>query len=123
MEITTAPLSINTTGYKNALTVLKDYFGFDSFRIHQEDIINDVIAGQYVLVLMSTGGGKSLCYQIPSLVRPRVGIVVSPLIALMEDQVASLKLQGIRAAYYNSSLGSEESRKVLAQLHQDELDL
>lgn len=112
-----------TSGNKNALTVLKDYFGFDSFREPQEDIVNDVIAGQDVLVLMPTGGGKSLCYQIPSLVRPGVGIVVSPLIALMEDQVAALKLQGIRAAYYNSSLNSEESRRVLAQLHQEELDL
>lgn len=123
METSTEPLLISTKGNKNALTVLKDYFGFDSFRAPQEDIINDVIAGLDVLVLMPTGGGKSLCYQIPSLVRPGVGIVVSPLIALMEDQVASLKLQGIRAAYYNSSLGSDESRRVLSQLHQDELDL
>lgn len=111
------------TGNKNALAVLKEYFGFDSFRPPQEDIINDVIAGNDVLVLMPTGGGKSLCYQIPSLVRPGVGIVVSPLIALMEDQVTALKLQGIRAAYYNSSLTSEEAKKVLAQLHQNELDL
>ncbi|MFA6302987.1 MAG: DNA helicase RecQ [Legionella sp.] len=107
----------------NALTVLKDYFGFDSFRSPQEEIINDVIAGRDVLVLMPTGGGKSLCYQIPSIVRPGVGIVVSPLIALMEDQVAALKLQGVRAAYYNSSLNNTESRQVLAQLHNDELDL
>lgn len=108
---------------KNALAVLKEYFGFDSFRNPQEDIINDVISGNDVLVLMPTGGGKSLCYQIPSIVRPGVGIVVSPLIALMEDQVTALKLQGIRAAYYNSSLTSEEAKKVLAQLHNDELDL
>jgi ATP-dependent DNA helicase RecQ len=106
-----------------ALSVLKDYFGFDSFRAPQAEIINDVVAGQDVLVLMPTGGGKSLCYQIPSMVRSGVGIVVSPLIALMEDQVASLKLQGINAAYYNSSLSSEEARRVLAQLHNDELDL
>jgi len=108
---------------KNSLTVLKDYFGFDSFRSPQEEIINDVLAGHDVLVLMPTGGGKSLCYQIPSIVRPGVGIVVSPLIALMEDQVAALRLQGIRAAYYNSSLSSEEARQVLAQLHNEELDL
>lgn len=108
---------------KTALGVLKDYFGFDSFRAPQESIINDVISGRDVLVLMPTGGGKSLCYQIPSIVRPGVGIVVSPLIALMEDQVAALKLQGINAAYYNSSLSSEEARQVLAQLHNDELDL
>lgn len=108
---------------KNALKVLKDYFGFDTFRAPQEEIINDLIAGNDVLVLMPTGGGKSLCYQIPSLVRQGVGIVVSPLIALMEDQVAALRLQGIRCAYYNSSLTSEEARQVLAQLHHDELDL
>jgi ATP-dependent DNA helicase RecQ len=106
-----------------AISVLKDYFGFDSFRNPQEEIINEVISGQDVLVLMPTGGGKSLCYQIPAIVRPGVGIVVSPLIALMEDQVAALKLQGINAAYYNSSLSSEEAREVLAQLHNNELDL
>ncbi|TAL61436.1 MAG: DNA helicase RecQ [Legionella sp.] len=108
---------------KNALVILKDYFGFDSFRTPQEEIVNDVIAGNDVLVLMPTGGGKSLCYQIPSIVRPGVGIVVSPLIALMEDQVAALRLQGISAAFYNSTLSSEEARQVLAQLHQGELDL
>ena len=103
--------------------VLKDFFGFDSFRSPQGEIIDHLVAGDDLLVLMPTGGGKSLCYQIPSIVREGVGIVVSPLIALMEDQVASLKLQGIRAAYYNSSLSSEEARKVLAQLHNNELDL
>lgn len=113
------PKSIN----KNPLSVLKDYFGFDSFRTPQAEIINDVLSGLDVLVLMPTGGGKSLCYQIPSIVRPGVGIVVSPLIALMEDQVTALKLQGINAAYYNSSLSSDEARKVLAQLHNNELDL
>lgn len=108
---------------KSALKVLKNYFGFDSFRNPQEDIINEVLQGKDVLVLMPTGGGKSLCYQIPSIVRDGVGIVVSPLIALMEDQVTALKLQGIRAAYYNSSLNSADARQVLAQLHNNELDL
>lgn len=103
--------------------ILKDYYGFDSFRAPQEDIISDVCAGLDLLVLMPTGGGKSLCYQIPALLRNGVGIVVSPLIALMEDQVTALKLQGLRAAYYNSSLASADARAVLAQLHNDELDL
>lgn len=107
----------------NARSILKDYYGFDSFRPPQEDIVNDIVAGQDVLVLMPTGGGKSLCYQIPSLLRSGVGIVVSPLIALMEDQVTALTLLGIRAAYYNSSLNSNESRAVLAKLHNNELDL
>lgn len=119
METLAQAKTLNT----KALAILKDYFGFDSFRMPQEDIINDVIAGKDVLVLMPTGGGKSLCYQIPSLVQPGVGIVVSPLIALMEDQVAALKTQGINAAYYNSSLGTNEARQVLAQLHNNELDL
>ncbi|ARB91920.1 DNA helicase RecQ [Legionella longbeachae] len=117
METIVAPISRNT------LSVLKEYFGFDSFRPPQEDIIKDVIAGNDVLVLMPTGGGKSLCYQIPALIRPGVGIVVSPLIALMEDQVTALRLQGIRAAYYNSSLTSIEAKNVLIQLHHGELDL
>ena len=106
-----------------ASKILKDYYGFDAFRSQQEEIIQDLIAGTDLLVLMPTGGGKSICYQIPSLVRSGVGIIVSPLIALMEDQVAAMKQQGIRAAYYNSSLSSAEARKVLAELHNDELDL
>lgn len=107
----------------SALNVLKQYYGFDKFRPPQADIIHDLIHGQDLLVLMPTGGGKSLCYQIPSLVRSGIGIVVSPLIALMEDQVAALKSCGIRAAYYNSSLGSAEARSVLAQLHDNQLDI
>lgn len=103
--------------------VLKEYFGYDAFRGPQEAIIHDLLGGQDLLVLMPTGGGKSLCYQVPALIRPGVAIVVSPLIALMEDQVAALKTQGIRAAYYNSSLSSDESRQVLAQLHNEQLDL
>jgi ATP-dependent DNA helicase RecQ len=119
MESLEAPL----TRTQKPLAALKEYFGFDSFRIPQEEIINEDFAGQDVLVLMPTGGGKSLCYQIPSIVRPGVGIVVSPLIALMEDQVTALRLQGIRAAYYNSSLSNEEAKHVLIQLHRNELDL
>ena len=112
-----------TANSTEPLRVLKDYFGFDSFRSPQGEIIDDLVNGKDLLVLMPTGGGKSLCYQIPALVRHGVGIVVSPLIALMEDQVAALKLQGIRAAYYNSSLSSTEARRVLSQLHNNELDL
>lgn len=107
----------------SALEILKTYYGYEQFRGPQEDIIQDVIAGQDLLVLMPTGGGKSLCYQIPALLRSGVGIVVSPLIALMEDQVAALTALGIRAAYYNSSLTSNEARTVLARLHNQDLDL
>jgi ATP-dependent DNA helicase RecQ len=108
---------------QTAPDILKNYYGFDSFRAPQADIVQDVINGHDVLVLMPTGGGKSLCYQIPSMVREGVGIVVSPLIALMEDQVAALTELGIRAAYYNSSLTSVQARTVLAQLHANQLDL
>ncbi|MCP0914675.1 MULTISPECIES: DNA helicase RecQ [Legionella] len=106
-----------------AIEILKHHYGFTAFRPPQENIIDDVVTGKDVLVLMPTGGGKSLCYQIPSILRAGVGIVVSPLIALMEDQVAALRSQGIKAAYYNSSLSSSEARSVLAQLHNEDLDL
>ena len=106
-----------------AAAILKDYYGFDAFRAQQEEIVNDLVAGLDLLVLMPTGGGKSICYQIPALMRTGVGIIVSPLIALMEDQVAAMKLQGIKAAYYNSSLTSADARRVLAELHNNELDL
>ena len=107
----------------SAQDVLKNYYGFDKFREPQAEIINDLIKNQDLFVLMPTGGGKSLCYQIPSLIRNGVGIVISPLIALMEDQVSALNLLGIRASYYNSSLKSTEARQVLAKLHNQELDL
>lgn len=108
---------------QKALTALKSYFGFERFRQPQDEIIADLIQGKDLLVLMPTGGGKSLCYQIPALIRSGTAIVVSPLIALMEDQVTALKLQGIEAAYYNSSLNSAEAREVLHKLHQGTLDL
>lgn len=111
------------TTQKLALNYLKKYYGFDDFRHPQQEIIDNVIAGKDSLVLMPTGGGKSLCYQIPSLVRNGIGIVVSPLIALMEDQVAALQAIGIKAAYYNSSQSGSEARKILAKLHNEELDI
>src|SRR5580693_9179523 len=81
-----------------AATILRDVFGYDSFRGQQEDVITHVIGGGDALVLMPTGGGKSLCYQIPALARPGTGVVISPLIALMEDQVAALRQAGVKAA-------------------------
>lgn len=115
--------SLPETPSASALQLLKTYYGFDSFRPPQAQIIDDLVNGEDLLVLMPTGGGKSVCYQIPALLRPGIGIVVSPLIALMEDQVAALKSQGLRAAYYNSSLSSKEAKSVLSQLHQHTLDL
>lgn len=102
---------------------LKKIFGYDTFRPPQQEIIEGLIRGEDAFVLMPTGGGKSLCYQIPALHRKGVGIVVSPLISLMKDQVDALLACGVRAAFYNSSLKSEEARQVLAQLHREELDL
>ncbi len=85
-------------------TVLKSVFGYDKFRGQQKQIIEQLIAGQDALVLMPTGGGKSLCYQIPAMVRSGVGIVISPLIALMQDQVTAMHQLGVKAAFLNSTL-------------------
>lgn len=105
------------------LDVLHSIFGYREFRPLQRTIVERVVQGNNAFVLMQTGGGKSLCYQIPALCRTGVGIVVSPLISLMKDQVDALVVNGVRAAYYNSSLTAEQSRQVLARLHQQELDL
>jgi len=102
---------------------LKTVFGYDTFRPHQEEIINGIIGGEDSFVLMPTGGGKSLCYQLPALYRPGVGIVVSPLISLMKDQVDALVANGVAAACYNSSLTEAEARRTLARLHGNDLDL
>ncbi len=102
---------------------LKSVFGYDSFRGQQQAIIDHLLAGRDALVLMPTGGGKSLCYQIPSIIRDGVGIVVSPLIALMQDQVSALLLLGVKAAFLNSSLSLEQARDVERQLLAGELDL
>jgi len=108
---------------KDAKTILRDVFGYDEFRPFQAEIIEDVLSGNDALALMPTGFGKSLCFQIPAMVRPGVGIVVSPLIALMKDQVDALRAGGVAAAAYNSALDGDEARRILAQLHQGELDL
>lgn len=106
-----------------ARDILRNVFGFDSFRSQQEDIILSTIAGEDNFVLMPTGGGKSLCYQVPALVREGVAIVVSPLISLMQDQVQALKINGVSAAFYNSSSTEKDAKQVLAKLHNNELDL
>jgi len=108
---------------QNALRLLQQVFGYQHFREHQLEIVTQVTTGGDAFVLMPTGGGKSLCYQIPALLRNGVGIVVSPLISLMKDQVDALCANGVKAACYNSSLSAEESRQVLARLHAGNLDL
>ncbi len=105
------------------LATLKTVFGYSAFRPHQQEIIEGVINGEDAFVLMPTGGGKSLCYQVPALHRKGTAIVVSPLISLMKDQVDALKANGVRAAQYNSSLGEKEARSTLAAFHNGGLDL
>ena len=102
---------------------LKSIFGYDAFRPHQEEIISGLIGGEDAFVLMPTGGGKSLCYQIPAIHRPGCGIIVSPLISLMKDQVDALIANGVAAACYNSSLTEAEARRTLARFHGGDLDL
>ncbi|MEU8247424.1 DNA helicase RecQ [Nonomuraea sp. NPDC048916] len=105
------------------IEVLHRVFGYDSFRAGQQEIIEHVVAGGDALVLMPTGGGKSLCYQIPALVRPGVGVVVSPLIALMQDQVDALTTLGVRAGFLNSTQDFDERQRVEAAFLAGELDL
>ncbi len=102
---------------------LQQYFGYNSFRHNQEEIINNVLAGNDSIVLMPTGGGKSLCYQIPALMFEGVTIVVSPLIALMKDQVDALKLNGVAAAFLNSSQSSYEQATIMQRLKNNQLKL
>jgi ATP-dependent DNA helicase RecQ len=108
---------------KKSIDTLKRVFGYDSFRTCQQEIIESLINGDDSFVLMPTGGGKSLCYQLPALHRDGVAVVVSPLISLMKDQVDALVVSGVRAAFYNSSLKAAEARQVLARLHNGDLDL
>jgi len=103
--------------------VLRQVFGYESFRPLQREIVEEVVGGGDALVLMPTGGGKSLCYQVPALVRPGTGIVISPLIALMQDQVSALRELGVRAAFLNSSMEPEQARATEQALLRGELDL
>src|SRR3954451_14609710 len=112
-----------TTASPSALTTLQEVFGYPAFRGAQGEIIDHLISGGDALVLMPTGGGKSLCYQIPSLLRSGTGIVISPLIALMQDQVAALTQLGVRAAFLNSTLDADEARATERALLAGKLDL
>jgi ATP-dependent DNA helicase RecQ len=106
-----------------ALAILRDVFGYPAFRGHQADIVSHVAGGGDALVLMPTGGGKSLCYQIPALLRDGIGVVVSPLIALMQDQVAALKEAGVRAEFLNSTQDWQQVQSVERRARAGELDL
>jgi ATP-dependent DNA helicase RecQ len=106
-----------------ATAVLRRVFGYDSYRGFQREAIEHVIGGGDALVLMPTGGGKSLCYQIPAMVRPGVGVVISPLIALMQDQVDALRALGVRAGFLNSTQDSRQRRAVESEFLAGDLDL
>ncbi len=108
---------------ERARRILRSVFGYDDFRHRQSDIVRTLVEGRDALVLMPTGGGKSLCYQIPALVRDGVGVVVSPLIALMQDQVDALTQVGVRAAFLNSTQDADSQRRVEQALLDSELDL
>ena len=108
---------------KQPLQILRDTYGYAGFRGEQETVISHVIAGKNVFVLMPTGGGKSLCYQIPALCRIGVGIIVSPLIALMQDQVEALKQLGVKAKAINSSMTSAEAWQVMQLMRTGAIDL
>ena len=108
---------------EQAQRVLKDIFGYDSFRGRQGDIIERVANGGDALVLMPTGGGKSLCFQVPALLREGLAVVVSPLIALMDDQVATLEELGVAAAALNSTLNAEQQRDLANRIKRGEVKM
>ncbi len=108
---------------ERARELLRTVYGYPGFRGRQEDVVRTVTEGRDALVLMPTGGGKSLCYQLPALLREGVGVVVSPLIALMQDQVAALRQLGVRASFLNSSLPPREQAEVIGDLKTGRLDL
>lgn len=118
-----ASLSSNSEEMISAKEILKSAFGFDQFRLHQEEIIQTVLSGKDTFVLMPTGGGKSVCYQIPALILPGVTLVISPLISLMKDQVDGLRAHGIAAVYINSSLNETEAQQTIQRCKNGEVKI
>jgi ATP-dependent DNA helicase RecQ len=108
---------------KSPRALLKNIFGYDEFRPLQEDIIERTLAGHDSFVLMPTGGGKSMCFQIPALCFDGITIVVSPLISLMKDQVQALQSNGIKAAFFNSSITPQEENSVISRAEKGEIQL
>ncbi|SEI88699.1 ATP-dependent DNA helicase, RecQ family [Alkalibacterium gilvum] len=108
---------------KNIFDVLKHHYGYDTFRPGQQEVIEAILKGEDVLAVMPTGGGKSVCYQIPAIVMDGMTLVVSPLISLMKDQVDGLQTMGVKAAYINSQLSNMEQRQIMEEAKRGELDL
>src|SRR5438132_6731610 len=117
MSKAAAKSTLDGATHDSALHLLQSVFGYPSFRGQQAEIVSHVAGGGDALVLMPTGGGKSLCYQLPALLREGTAVVVSPLIALMQDQVAALRQLGVRAAFLNSTLNEKQSRDTEHALH------
>ena len=115
--------AVNIGELTPARELLRTVFGYPAFRPPQDDIIRAILRGGDALVLMPTGGGKSLCYQVPAILRRGVGVVISPLIALMQDQVSALRQHGVAAAFLNSSVAYDEQRRIHAALRRGKLDL
>jgi len=111
------------TDIRTPLDVLQQTYGYESFKGIQENVINRIMSDGNAVVFMPTGGGKSACYQIPAILREGVGIVISPLIALMRDQVAALQQMGVRAACLNSSVQPSEANHIIHELHSGSIDL
>ena len=108
---------------ETSLGILEKYYGYKSFRRGQEKIIDTIVEGRDVLAIMPTGGGKSICYQVPALMLEGLTIVISPLISLMKDQVDTLKDMGIKGAYINSSLTSEEENNIIKDLEMGDIKI
>ena len=106
-----------------ALDILKQYYGYSSFREGQENIIREILNGNDVLTIMPTGGGKSICYQVPAMLLDGITIVISPLISLMKDQVDNINNLGIKSAYINSSLNNIEINNILDEAAKNEIKI
>jgi ATP-dependent DNA helicase RecQ len=106
-----------------SLDILRSRFGYAQFRFQQQQIIDNLVEGGDALVLMPTGGGKSLCYQIPALIRDGIGVVISPLIALMQDQVDALAQNGVNAAFLNSTQSQQQQFETRQQIVAGDIDL
>jgi len=122
-NIQPASAGINTTQSGTLHELLEKHFGYHNFRGHQEAVISEVINGSDVMVLMPTGGGKSICYQLPALILKGTAIVVSPLIALMKDQVDALLQNGIEAACLNSGQPAGEQQDIIRRLREGQIKL
>ena len=114
---------MSTAATDPALSALRKYFGFDCFREGQREVVDSILAGHDTVVVMPTGGGKSLCYQLPAMMKPGATVVVSPLIALMKDQVDALRARNLPATFVNSSIDFEEQKARIAGVRRGEFKL